>query len=338
MTTPLKPIEQFGPSSQRALEEFRLDYNTSLASLPRTWAEDLGDLLPGMSLKDTYPIAIDVQKYKELAGEAAKAIDVKVKDITVVKREFASAAECDLRRLKRGDFAYIRQWARRPEAMARGRVFLRNHVVADLIQTGETAATCALDGKAFFATDHPVNPFDPNVTYRGSATWSNFTTAATPLSATSLVAEKNKLKMTPGPDGEELGLECTHVLVPTSLDDEAYNLLSVQDLLLSGALDGAGGGTMGTVRNPNFNSGLQKVRAPELDGSDLNADWYLLSATAFGMGLFPWVICEDDTEELTEWNEDSDYAKEHKRIKIESRILLEAAFLFPHAIRKVSGS
>ncbi len=337
MSTPVKPIEQFGISSQRALEEFRLEYNTALASMPKVWADKFGDTLSGNSLKDTYPVAIDVQRYRELAGEGVAAVDVKVQDISVVKREFGTAAEADVRRLKRGDFAYIKQWQRRPEAMARARVFLRNHLVADLIETGETSGTCVLDGKAFFATDHPVNPFNSLIKYRGSASWSNLTTAATPLNATNLTLEKTKLKMVPGPDGEELGQEAVAILIPTSLDDTAFNLISVQDLLLSGELDGAGGGTMGTVRNPHFKSGLTKERSPELAGTDVNADWYLIGS-AIADGLFPYVLCEDSSEELTEWNEDSDYCKKYKRIKVESRIMLEAAFLFPHAIRKVSGS
>lgn len=340
MTTPVKPIEENSASTQRYLEEFRLDYNTALASMPKTWAEQLGDVMSGPSLKDTYPIALSVQKYKELAGEQAKAIDIKVKDITVVKREFGSAAEADARRLKRGDFAYAKQWSRRAEEMARARVFLRNHLVADLIETGETAATCALDGEAFFSASHKVNPFSSKVKYNGSATWSNLQASATPLNATTLTAEKLALMQVPGPDGEELGLEATHLVVPTALYETGFNLLKVQDLILSGSLDGAGGGTMGTVRNPHFNrAGLQLVRAPELDGSGgANSDWYLVSATAMSMGLFPYVLSEDSSEELTEWDESSDYYKEHRRIKMESRVLLEAAFLFPHAIRKISGT
>lgn len=338
MTTPVKPLETFGASSQRALEEFRLDYNTALASMPKVWAESLGDMLSGNSLKDTYPIALDVQKYRELTGQNADAIDIKVKDISVIKREFASAAQAELRRLQRGDFAYVRQWQRRSEAMARARVFLRNHIAATLIETGETSGTCALDGAAFFSESHPVNPFDASITYNGSATWSNLQASATPLNATNLTAEKTLFKQTPGPDGEELGLEATHVLVPTALDDTAYNLLSVQDLILSGALSGGGDGTMGGVRNPHYNSGLSKFRAPELTGNGANSDWYLLSETAFSQGLFPWVISEDASEELRTWDESSDYYKSTSKIKVESRIMLEAAFLFPHGIRKISGA
>jgi phage major head subunit gpT-like protein len=338
MVTPVKPIETFGVSTQRALEMFRLDYNTSLASQPRVWAETLGDVLPGDSLKDTYPIALDVQKYRELAGQGAEAVDIKVKDISVVKRKFGTAATADKYRLKRGDHAYIRAWARKPASMARARVFHRNHTVATLLGTGTGAGTCALDGGAFFSATHPVNPNDPTIKSKGSATWSNYQASATPLNSVNLTAEKTAFKMTPGPDGEELGLEATHVLVPTCLDDVAYNLLSVQDLILSGILADDGDGTMGTVRNPHFNSGLTKLRAPELPGSDATADWYLLSATAFDLGLFPWVLAEDASEELIVWDETSDFCKNTDHVKVESRIMLEAAFLFPHAIRKIKGA
>ncbi len=220
--------------------------------------------------------------------------------------------------------------------MARARIFLRNRTVATLIETGETAA--GFDGAPFFSASHPVNPFDNSIEYQGSATWSNLQAAATPLNADNLTAEKSTFKMTPGPDGEELGLEATHILVPTSLDDTAYNLLSVQDLILSGALAGGGDGTMGGVRSPHFNSGMTKVRAPELTGSGVTADWYLLSQTALDMDLFPFVISEDATDELRTWDESSDFYKSSSRIKVESRVLLEAAFLFPHGIRKISGA
>lgn len=340
LSTGVQPIQDFGATSQIALINWRLEYNTSLASQPRVWAETLGDVLPGNSLKDDYPIALDALKYLEKKTEAAGARTTTVKDITVTKREFLAAAEAELRRILYGDFAYIQTWQRKAESMARARTFLRNNIVADLIVTGTNATTCQLDGQAFFSATHKVNPSDATIKTKngGSATWSNYQSAATPLSAANLTAEKAAFKATPGPDGQELGLEVTHVLVPTCLDEIGYQLMSVQDLILSGSLDGAGGGTMGTVRNPHFNSGLTKVRGPELPGTDSTADWYLLSATAFQMGLFPWVIAENSAEELTIWDETSDYFKDTRRIKVQSGVLLEAAFLYPHAIRKIKGS
>lgn len=338
MTTPVKPIETFGASSQRSLEEFRLDYNTALVSQPKVWAETYGDVIAGSSLKDTLPVVFSVMKFREKNTQAAPAYTALVKDISVIKREFLAAAEAELRRIQRGDFAYVRDWARKPDQMARARVFLRNHTVATLIETGETSATCVLDGLAFFSASHKVNPFDDSITFHGSATWSNFQASATPLTPANLTAEKALFKQTPGPDGEELGLEADIILVPTSLDDTAYNMLSVQDLILSGALSGGGDGTMGGIRNPHLNSGMTKVRSPELAGTDGTADWYLLSSTALAMGLYPWVISEDAADEIRTWDETSDYYKNTGNIKIQSNALLEAAFAFPHGIRKISGS
>ena len=336
---PVTPIAHYGGSTQRALEEFRLDYNVALASQPKTWAEQLGDVVTGDSLKDTYPVAIDVQLYKEKAGPQAAAIDIKAKDVSVIKREFATAARAEARRIKRGDHAYVMQWSRRSAQMARARVLLRNQLVSTLIQAGESTL-CVLDNANFFSATHKVNPFDASIKFNGSATWSNLQASASPLNATTLTAEKLALMQVPGPDGQELGLEATHLVVPTALYEVAVNLLKVQDLILTGTLDGAGGGTMGTVRNPHFNrAGLEIVRAPELDSSlGADSDWYLVSATAMTMGLYPFVISEDTSDELVEWNEDSDFYKDTKHIKMESTVLAEAAFLFPHAMRKVSGN
>jgi phage major head subunit gpT-like protein len=338
----VKPIEQLGVSSQRAAEQFVLKYNTSLASQPKQWAENAGDVLTGNSLKETYPVAIDNSKYFELTGQSGDATDIEVKDITVTKRRFANGARADTYRLERGDHAYIQQWGRRPAAMARARQFLRNRIVRDLIATGEVAGSCALDGAAFFDAAHPINPFDDSIKDKaGSATFSNFQASATPLNPTTLTQEKDAMKLVPGPDGEEMGLEPDIILIPTSLDSTAYHLISVKDLILEGALTqdtGAGVGTMGTVRNVHFGSGMKKVRAPELPGTDLTADWYLIASNGLAMDLFPWVIVEDTSEEMRIWDKTSDYWKDTSHIKLESRVLMEAAFLFPHAIRKISGS
>ena len=134
MSTPVTPLQMFNGSTQRALEEFRLNYNTSLASMPKLWAESLGDVLPGDSLKDTYPIALDVVKYHETMAQNAAAWDTKAKEVSVIKREFRVAAEADAKRIKRGDHAVAQAWMRKSEAFARARQFLRNELVATLLE------------------------------------------------------------------------------------------------------------------------------------------------------------------------------------------------------------
>jgi hypothetical protein len=343
MPPAVKPIQLFSTSTKRQLEEFRLDSNTALASQPKVWAEDLGKVVTGTSLKETIPVALPVVKYRKRSGESVR-IDVQLADdITIEKDEYYADATAEAKRLQRGDHAYIKTWRDNAPAMARGRVFLRNRLIANLLKNGHTKKS--LFGTNFFSDSHPVNPRDASIKHHdgASATWSNYQTSAKPLNATNLTAEKTLFKMTPGPDGEEMGLEATHIIVPTVLDDTAFNLISVQDLIVSGSLDGAGGGTMGTERNPHhrqYGRGLNSIRAPELPGIDATADWYLVSITFAAMGLVPWIIAEDPTDEFTVWDENSDFYKDSKpkQIKVESEILLEAALAFPHCIRKIKGS
>lgn len=332
MATPVKPIEQLGISTQRALETFKLKYNTALSSMPRPWAARVGDLFQDMSLKDSYPVALDVQKYREHVGEGSDAFTILSKDVPLVKREFSSAALASARKLERGDHAYIRQWNRRPSAMARARVFLRNHITADLFATGEVAGSCVLDGEAFFSATHPINPFDPTIQDKnGNTTFANLQAAATPFNAANLTAEKTLMKLVPGPDGEELGADPDIVLIPTVLDEDVFNVLSVQDIILDAAANAG-------IRNPHYNRGMSRIRAPELPGAGATADWYLVASNVLDMAMFPYVIAEDTTDELRTWDKTSDFYKKTSHVKIESRILSEAAFLFPHGIRKVKGA
>jgi len=346
LANPVQPIQEFGASSQRALEEFRLDYNTALASQPISWAEQLGDLLPGGSLKDTYPLSFVALRYREKTGQGAAAKTANNVDITVTKRLFSEAAEVELIRLVRGDFAYIRSWAETASRLADQRVFLRNDLVTALLEAGTTGywgqtakLTTGIDGQPFFSETHKVNPFDPSIKYRGSATWSNYQASATPLNASHLTEEKDNFLAIPAPDGRELNCEASDIVVPTVLNQTAKNLLTVQDLILAADEQTSGTGKFGTIRNPHYMSGFGYVRAPELTGTAVTADYYMVSQQTRARGIFPWVVAEDATEEFRVWDETSDFYKNGTGfIKCESLVYVAAVLLFPHAIRFIKGT
>lgn len=329
LSTPVKPIEQFGTTAQRALEEFRLEYMATLAALPQVWAETIGNVLSSGALKETYPIDFAVSKYAKRVTENAPARTANSKEISVSKDEYLEAEQCELRRLQRGDFAYLRSWDQKAARMARARQFLRNHLVATLLEANGNW----VDAVAFFATTHKVDPFDSDRVFRGSATWSNLQDGtAAPLASDKLTEEKNLfLYSTPGPDGEEMGYEADALLYPTILHQTAKNLLTVQDLILEGA-------ATAPTRNPHFNSGMEMVRAPELAGTAVTANWYLFSRAGIASGLIPWVISEDPSEEVRIWDEQSDFYKGSGLIKYESHVLVSAVLVYPHAMRKVLGT
>lgn len=342
------PIESFGASSQRALEQFRLEFNMALSAAPKMWAEEAGFMLPGGSLKDTYPINFNDTHYVESVATSAAAKKAQNADITVVKRKFRNAKQANLKRLLSGDFAYMMSWLQNAQMMADARVFLRNELVTSLLEAGattlwgaSTALPGGIDGANFFSATHAVNPFDTTQALRGVATWSNYQSAATPLNSANLTAEKATAAQVASPSGREFGHRYDQILTPTIMEETARNLLSVQDVLLDAkaSLNGVAN-AFGGVKNPHYNSGTTYTGAPELAGTSATAsDYYLVSRAAVARGLYPWIIAEDAAEEVILWDETSDFYKngEHD-IKYESVIYVNAALLFPQSIRKVKGS
>ena len=342
-STPVTPIQEFGASSQIALQSFRLEYNLVLASLPSAWAEEIGQMLADGSLKTTFPISYDATTYVEKTAQNAVANQPLSFDLEVTQREFYTAKQVELRRLVKGDFAYVQRWAQSAAEMARARVFLRNVLVSSLLANGtsgvwgvtQTQAN-GIDGQPFFSATHKNNPADASKKLRGSATFSNYQGTASPVAAASLTAEKNQALNVAAPDGRELGILFDGILYPSSLEQTVYNLLKVQDLIPQEAATAGRAST--TVRNPHFQSGLDMKRAQDLSGSDTTADWYLFSREGIARGMPPWIIAEDPTEELRLWDENSDFFKASGHIKVESHAFLNAVLAFPHCIRLVKGS
>lgn len=345
-STPVTPYESFGASSQAALQSFRLEYNLALASAPAGWAETVGRMLADGSMKTTYPLNFRALKYTEKTAQNAATSQPQNVDIEVKQREFYEGQQIELRRLVKGDFAYIQSWAQLASDLALARVALRNELVTALLEAATTGywgqsslLTTGIDGQPFFSASHKVNPFDATKKLRGSATFSNYQSAATPLNATNLTIEKNAAMQVAAPDGRELGIRFDGILYPSSLDQTAENLLKIQDLILDARSSlNSVNNVMGATRNPHFGSGLEQTRGHELAGTDTTANYFLYSREGIARGLVPWVIAEDPTEEVRLFDESSDFYKTTGNIKYESHVFLNAVLLYPHAIRLVKGA
>ena len=327
---PVKPIETYGSASQRAVEEFRTEYMVELAALPADWVGEFGDVLPGGSLKDTYPLDFSSVEFQERKAQNAAAETPQSAEISVSKREFRAAKMGDWDRIMRGDFAYLRSWQQGAAQMARGRAKLRASLVTTLLEANgawavSTEFPSGLDGENFFSASHLVNPF------KGADTFSNYQGTAAPLNANNLTAEKANMLLVPFFDGLHFAEPATDVLVPTVLSEAARLLLTVQDIILDST------GKAG-VRNEHYQSGFGYTAAPQLAGSGATANYYLMSRGIIGMGFVPWVVAEDGEEEVLEWNQDSEFYKNTGKIKIEMKTFTAAALLWPHGIRLVAGS
>lgn len=322
----VKPIETFGAASQRFLEEFRLEMMVNMAALPPDWTSEIGEVLPGGSLKDTYPLDFSAVKYRERLAQNAGAETPQSSEISVSKREFRAAKQADLTRLVRGDFAYIKTWQQGAGQMARARVSLKADLVTTLLEANGTWE----DGLNFFSASHKVHPFDPTQeTKAGSTTWSNYDSGATPLNASNLTSKKQASLIVPGFDGLLMGTMADGILYPASLASTADELLLLQDFIAS---------SNAALRNVHFKSGMRQIMGQELAGSDTTANWYLINFNTIAMGFVPWVVAEDNSEEVLTWDEASDFYKQTGFIKTESKIYTNAALIWPHAVMLVTGA
>lgn len=174
-------------------------------------------------------------------------------------------------------------WARDMGAQA---AYWPQKQVAAAIRNGESAT--AYDGKSFFATDHPVDPFDAS-----KGTYANiFTSSASgaypgalPIGTDVETAFANLAKAEAYirgikmPNGEDpRGLRARAIIVPPALKERAMQLLKA-DFIAQAALGGSAAAT-GDVRAVVQSRDVRElIVADELGagigGSD--TDWYILA-------------------------------------------------------------
>jgi hypothetical protein len=345
LSTPVKPIEQFGPASQRALEEFRLEYLDNLAAALDDWTTRIGDQLSSGAMDLSFPLHFQVTEYQERTAQTAATSTPQSADIKTQQREWDLAMQANLKRMMRGDFAYIRSWQQQGAQMARSRIKVRRKIVVEELEANPVWAVTkdkpnGLDTENFFTENALINPYKTSL-----GTWSNLSTTGRPLApisvgADNLTAEKATFLEIPDWDGVDMGMTADEIMVPTNLGEYARLLLDVKEALIRGSLDGAGGGTMGTEPNEHKDSGVSWFVAPPLSkAGGLAANWYLVSMQIINTGKKPWVLCEGAEEEIREWGTDSDFYKNGPGdIKVQSCIELCIVLLYRHGIRRINGS
>lgn len=346
LTNAVRPIEKYGPTSQRAMEEFIVSYMIGVATAAPTWVGDLGDIMPSGALDITYPLDFSAVQYQERLGQNSAAETPQAAELNIKKREFRASKMGNLRRINDGDFAYLNSWSQGGAQFGRARVLNQAKLVVTLLEAGTsdywgqtTLQATGIDGQPFFSASHKVHPYNPKMKLHGSATWGNYQASATPLTAGNLTQEKASMLNVPYFDGQELGTRATGMLIPTSLDEIARLLLTVQDVILdANASLKSVSNTFGAVRNEHFNSGFERTWAPQLTGSGDTANWYEYSRETIGMGFVPWVVAEDASEEILQWDESSDFYKDTGFIKVESKIFTNATLVWPHGIRYIKGT
>lgn len=267
--------------AQRALEEFSQEFSAAFAAGPvQQWAKDNGIYKSSRALKTTYPVPVHAAGYRELKGDLKyraifeKSFSLSPKTWQDGVAELASVIEAP-------DFV---GWTDQPAAMAAAGQSLANELIAALLEANSAtdgAGVARWDGKAFFASDHPVNIFDSS-----QGTYDNdFTGAGTDVTAANLALAMAHFDGLKNPNGKPAGLVMTHVFHPPSQRQAWKNLLE-NDLLIETI-----GSSFGATHNI-YKGSVTPVCCYELTDS---SKWY--PAALNKPGMKPWVVQDEGSPE-----------------------------------------
>lgn len=148
---------------------------------------------------------------------------------------------------------------------------LPNHQVQSLLENGEatTVHGACWDGKAFFATDHPVHPNDASL-----STFANLFTS-TSLTRANLITQMAAFMQQKGPDGKPRGIPADTLFVHPNQYVDAVELVSAK------FISGASSSSPGSRENVIATMGMLKVEQLPLSSED--GEWFLGATVAGGM-------------------------------------------------------
>lgn len=318
---PLYTIEQLPTTSAAALREFDDRYIAAMAAAqPTGWADKFGALVPTNAPMVTFPVSQLRSKFTRTQGEG-RAKTFLERSFDVKAEEFDDGYEAKYYDLTKQAFAY-RRWKDAAPALVVAEARFRMQQVAALLAAGTT--TACVDGKNFFATDHPANLFDDD-----AGTYSNYQSAATDVvSIANLEQEVAAMQQVKDENGDFMGVAPDTILCGVRKAEPLKNLLK-QSMIANAAGDVS-------VTNPYMN-GFNIEVVPDF-GTSLN--WYLVDSKLVGE-LSPWIMLRENVAPALQtriWDESSDYFKKLGKLRYEKHIWYGFGVGLPHAIRKIVGA
>jgi phage major head subunit gpT-like protein len=179
--------------------------------LKRLWWTRIASTQPSSTLEEIYEWQLSTAQIHDLGIEGAQKVyaDLVSQQFKITNRFFGESLKLSKQRIRDNKYEIAAQWT--SDIGAAGAYHPQRRTIF-LIKNGKTKK--CYDGKMFFATDHPCNPYNP-----GAGTFSNlFTTNADgdpfDLTAPNLAEAYAYIETVPMPDGvTSRHLEATQLLV-----------------------------------------------------------------------------------------------------------------------------
>ncbi len=303
-----------------ALTEFSTEFDASLAAEPATlWHKQLGSAILEVNSKAPlvkFPIPVSAAGYKLRTGDD-KMRQLYGKTASVYSVEWEDGVKEKAAIVRAPDFI---GWVGEPARIAQEALRLPQQRVAALLAANPTLE---FDGKALFATDHPVNVFG-----EVSGTISNLITTdvggndLTAFDYEIIEALMTHFRGIKAPNGQPMGLRLTHWVVPPTREYAARQILTlIKNPLLAATLGGS---------NPVIEGlSLDLIVADDLTDADQSYGVCATGPAFIGIqdGGAPEEIIYDESSEL--------FYKAQGMVGVKYIKTLGTAALLPHAIARV---
>ncbi len=315
------PFQQVSKDAQIALTEFKMDFAMALVQgAVEAWADRLGQSVTSRALRTRYPVPVDAAGYNEFKGEIKyrslyeKSLELVPKTWQDGVAELASIVEAP-------DFI---GWPNAAAAMAQAALALPNEIIGALLEAGtSTVSWDSITGaEYFFDTGKPYNLFDASV-----GTFDNtFSGAGTALSAANIKLADERFRKMKGPNGKNLGLRLTHVLLPPALHWAGQDILVNAQTVIVVDSDFAAG------------ENLLKGYAVPVGANELTSEtaWYALALNKAGMR--PWIVQTDGMPETNVLDRSSALYEKELKVGVQSIRRGNGVLALPHCIQHYAGA
>jgi phage major head subunit gpT-like protein len=301
--------------AKRALEQFRADFRAAfMQDTAEQWARDLGVTIKTDALKVTLPVPISAAGYIERKGDrvfrrlAEKSFSFSARMWQDGFAEFAEIVEAP-------DFI---GFGAEPQAMAAAASQLMNEIIAAKLIAN---AVQDFDGKAYFATDHPINVASPSAA--AGKVFSNLITGTgTNLTAANVGVARKNFRNIKGPNGKPLGVRLKGIAVPPALEETARQI-SLSGLIVNGnaAVD-------------NIERGLRYWVVDQL-GADSDIKWYPIGEKT---GMYPWALVDRGGPKTLVLDKTSAMYEREGKIGLASELEAEGSLCFPQLVQSWAGT
>jgi len=203
------------------------------------------------------------------------------------------------------------------QAMGEQVVKYADRGIAPLLGDYANQPVC-FDGKAFFATDHPVNLVDTS-----RSTYSNLKTSKA-LTYANYVEQRAAFRVQKGPNGQPMGLMPDTLIVPPELEETARSIVGATNVIQV-----FGSNTAAAARENPMQGTARVVVLEELSGYSLGSTTWYLAQT--GRAVKPFIFQERKAPMFvsrTNLTDDNVYEKNEFQYGVDARAGFGYSFPF----------